>query len=313
MSRAHLPLGDGAEFDAIRAMLEEWGPHASGVGDDAALLTVPAGERLVASTDATMEGVHFRRGWLSAAEIGERAASAALSDLAAMAASPLGLLLALAVPESWQGELMELARGVGAAAAGARCPIVGGNLTRASELSLTITVLGSAATPLGRAGARPGDRIFVTGRLGGPGAALRDLFAGRTPALAHRERFAAPVPRIDEARWLAAQGARAAIDISDGLLADAAHLARASGVSLTLDLTRLPCIDGVPARDAATSGEEYELLVAVPSAARIDVEAFARSFGIPLTEIGRVVDVGADPVMIEGGDVVSRRGHDHLR
>jgi len=313
VSGAHLPMGEGAEFDAIRAMLEEWGPHATGVGDDAALLTVPAGERLVASTDSTMEGVHFRREWMSAAEIGERAASAALSDLAAMAATPLGILLALAVPENWQGELLELARGVGAAAAGARCPIVGGNLTRGSELSLTITVLGSAASPLGRAGAHPGDRIFVTGRLGGPGAALRALLDGRAPAAAHRARFVAPVPRLDEAKWLAAQGARAAIDISDGLLADAAHLARASGVTLALDLGRLPLMDGVSARDAAASGEEYELLVAVPLSSTLDHAAFSRSFGIPLTEIGRALPLGDEPVQLVGGDLVEIRGHDHLR
>ena len=313
MSGAHLPLGGGAEFDAIRAMLEEWGPRALGVGDDAALLTVPAGERLVASTDATMEGVHFRRGWMSAAEIGERAAAAALSDLAAMAATPLGILLALAVPESWQGELSELARGVGVAAATARCPIVGGNLTRAGELSLTITVLGSAVSPLGRAGARAGDRLFVTGYLGGPGAALRALLAGRRPAPADRARFVAPVPRLDEARWLAAHGARAAIDVSDGLLADAAHLARASGVTLAIDLTAVPCMDGVLPEEAAASGEEYELLVAAPSGSSLDPAAFARSFGLPLSEIGRALEPASEPVQLRGGEAGRDHGHDHLR
>jgi thiamine-monophosphate kinase len=313
VSGAHLPLGDGEEFDAIRAMLVEWGPHATGVGDDAALLTVPSGLRLVVSTDATMEGVHFRRGWMSAAEIGERAASAALSDLAAMAATPIGLLLALAVPESWQRELPELARGVGAAAASARCPIVGGNLTRASELSLTITVLGGAASPLGRAGGQAGDRIFVTGRLGGPGAALRALLAGRLPAPAHRARFVAPVPRLHEARWLAARGARAAIDISDGLLADAAHLARASGLTLALDLERFPRVDGVSAQEAAASGEEYELLLAMPPSVTLDSDAFARSFGIPLTEIGRALEPGREPVTLEGGGIAAERGYDHFR
>ena len=122
----HLTLGTGAEFDAIRAMLHEWGPRASGIGDDAAVLDVPAGKRLVVSTDATFEGVHFHREWLSAEEIGARAATAALSDLAAMAAEPLGLLLALGVPESWQQELAELARGVGNPAGYAGGGAVGG-------------------------------------------------------------------------------------------------------------------------------------------------------------------------------------------
>ncbi len=309
---SHLPLGPGAEFDAIRAMLREWGPHASGVGDDAALLRVPSGEELVVSTDASVEGVHFRRDWMSAAEIGERAAAAALSDLAAMAAAPLGMLLALAVPASWQDELLDLARGVGAAAAGARCPIVGGNLSRATELSLTITVLGATATPLRRTGARVGDRLFVTGRLGGPGAALRALLAGERPAPAHRARFVAPVPRLAEARWLAEHGVHAAIDISDGLLADAAHLARASGVSFSIDLSRVPCIAGVSRSDAAASGEEYELLVTVPASAPLDVAAFAREFDLPLTEIGRVVALGQEPVQVVGG-AATDRGYDHLR
>ena len=309
---SHLPLGPGAEFDAIRALLAEWGPHAVGVGDDAALLDVPPGAQLVVSTDASVEGVHFRRAWMSPAEIGERAASAALSDLAAMAAAPLGMLLALSVPPAWEDALVELARGVGAAAAGARCPIVGGNLTRATELSLTITVLGGTPTPLRRAGARVGDRLYVTGRLGGPGAALRALLAGERPAPEHRARFVAPRPRLAEARWLATHGVHAAIDISDGLLADAAHLARASGVSVAIDLRSIPCIEGVAPSDAVASGEEYELLVTAPESATLDVEAFARTFSLPLTEIGRVVRMAQEPVQIVGG-AASGQGYDHLR
>ena len=313
MSDEHLRLGEGREFDAIRAMLDEWGPRAIGVGDDAAVVSIPAGERLVVSTDASVEGVHFQRAWMSSAEIGERAASAALSDLAAMAATPLGILLALAVPERWQDELPELARGVGWAAARARCLIIGGNLTRGSELSLTLTVLGSAAEPLGRAGARPGDRLFVTGRLGGPGAALRELLAERTPTPEDRARFVAPAPRLDEARWLAARGAHAAIDISDGLLADAAHLARASGVTLALDLAAIPRVDGVTADEAASSGEEYELLVAMPPEAALDVDAFVGEFGIPLTDVGRVMELGAELVGTDGVAPSPPLGHDHLR
>ena len=313
MTDEHLALGEGREFDAIRAMLEEWGPRASGVGDDAAVVAVPAGEQLVVSTDASMEGVHFKRAWMSATEIGERAASAALSDLAAMAATPLGILLALAVPERWQDELPELARGVGWAAARTRCLIVGGNLTRGSELSLTITVLGSAREPLGRAGARAGDRLLVTGRLGGPGAALRELLAERPPSPDDRARFVAPAPRLDEARWLAARGARAAIDISDGLLADAAHLARASGVTLAFDLSAVPRVEGVTAEEAAASGEEYELLLAVPPEATMDLDAFTREFGILITDIGRAMEAGAELVGIDGGGPAPPLGHDHLR
>ena len=152
--------------------------------------------------------VHFRREWLTPREIGARAAAAALSDLAAMAATPLGLLLALALPQSWLPEIEEVARGVGEMASRTRCPIVGGNLSRADVLSLTITVLGSAVAPLTRAGARAGDSLYVTGtaRRLGDRAAGAD-YAARRPRAAHRERFASPRPRLDEARWLAERGA----------------------------------------------------------------------------------------------------------
>lgn len=310
----NIPLGPGEEFDAIREMLAQWGPQARGIGDDAAVLEVPPGERLIASTDASEEGVHFMRDWLSPREIGSRAAAAALSDLAAMAARPLGLLLALGVPDDWREKLVELADGVGNAAAQQRCPIVGGNITRsrAGELSLTITVLGSAREPLRRSGARVGDRMWVTGRLGGPGAALRDLLASRVPSPEHLARFVAPTPRIPEARWLAEQGASAAIDISDGLLADANHLAVASRVTLSLDLDRIPCMEGVEPGAAAVSGEEYELLLAIPSDAGDLARDLEAQFGVSLTEIGVVEPTSETPVKTRGRRVDPARGHDHF-
>jgi thiamine-monophosphate kinase len=308
----HLTLGPGAEFDAIRAMLHEWGARASGIGDDAAVLDVPAGTRLVVSTDATFEGVHFRREWLSAEEIGARATTAALSDLAAMAAAPLGLLLALGVPEGWQQELTELARGVGRPVEQAGCRIVGGNVTRARELSLTLTVLGAAAHPLRRDGARAGEIVLVTGRLGGPGAALHALQSGRVPDPEHMSRFASPRARLDESRWLARAGASAAIDVSDGLGADLTHLARASGVTIDLDLQRIPCVQGVTPEEALVSGEEYELVVTFPPHAVPDVAEFEQQFGLPLTPIGVVTAATGEPVRMAGARVDPARGHDHL-
>jgi thiamine-monophosphate kinase len=308
----HLALGGQREFDVIRAMLGVWGPSARGIGDDAAVLAVPAGERLVASTDAAIEGVHFRRDWLSPREIGARAAAAALSDLAAMAAAPIGLLLALAVPHDWLSDIEEVARGVGEMASRVRCPIVGGNLARADSLSLTITVLGSAVAPLARRGARVGDVLYVTGSLGGSASALQALLRGAAPRAIDRERFAAPRPRLDEARWLAERGASAAIDISDGLVADAGHLAAASAVAIELDRARFPCITGVSADVAAWSGEEYELLVAFPSKLIPDVDAFQKRFGLPLTAIGRVSE--GQGVYERGGVVRVEfpKGHDHF-
>jgi thiamine-monophosphate kinase len=308
----HLGMGEGAEFDAIRQLLATWGPQAVGIGDDAAILDIPAGERLIVSTDASVENVHFRREWLTAEEIGARATAAALSDLAAMAATPRGLLLALAVPDEWRADVEALARGVGNVASAAACSIVGGNITRASELSLTLTVLGSAAHPLERSGAHVGDHLYVTGKLGGPGAALVRWRAGASPSPEQRARFASPVARLREGRWLATHGAHAAIDISDGLLGDAAHLALASGVSVTLDENAIPCLPGVPVDDALVSGEEYELLVAMPDDRPIDSAEFEREFGLAITRIGTVTASTKPPVRFTSGRMALPRGHDHL-
>jgi thiamine-monophosphate kinase len=311
VSDGHLAMGGGAEFDLVRRLLDTWGARASGIGDDAAVIDVPDGERLVASTDASVENVHFKRGWMTPRELGARAATAALSDLAAMGARPLGLLLALGLPENWQAAAEELADGVGATASALACPIVGGNVTRSSELTLTVTVLGSAARPLSRSGASPGDIMFVTGRLGGPGAALAALLADRDPEPTARARFIAPMARIAEGRWLAAHGATALIDISDGLLADAGHLANASGVSLSLDEDAVPCLADCDTRTALLSGEEYELLVSVPSGVALATKAFERTFAIPLTRIGVVIERQDESVLTTGGGVLVA-GHDHL-
>jgi len=312
---AHLAMGPGAEFDAVRALLAAWGPRARGIGDDGAVLDVPSGERLVVSTDATVEDVHFRRGWLTAEEIGWRAAMAALSDLAAMGAAPLGLLLAVTVPEAWRPELGALAHGVGEAADRVGIPIVGGDVTTGDRLALTITVLGSAAQPVTRGGARPGDLVYVTGQLGGPGAALAAWLRGEAPAASHRARFARPEARLEAGRWLAAHGATAMIDLSDGLAGDAAHVAAASGVQVTLDAACVPRLEECDAAAALGSGEEYELLVTAPA---LDVAAFSLTCGgLALTPVGRVEaapEVGP-AVPIAGVDGIvppAPRAHDHF-
>jgi thiamine-monophosphate kinase len=229
-----------------------------------------------------------------------------------MGAAPLGVILAIAVPTAWRDAIGEIADGIGEAAAFARAPIVGGDLSGGRELAITVTVLGSAVAPLRRSGARVGDRICVTGTLGGPSRAIAELSAGRVPDDRSRRRFAHPEPRIREARWLAAHGATAAIDVSDGVVSDAGHLAAASGVAIRLDLETLPCEPGVDCLDAAASGEEYELLLALPAAAA--VHDFERQFRLPLTEIGRVV-AGGEPgvtTMHRGASVAPPRGYDHF-
>jgi thiamine-monophosphate kinase len=280
-------LGPGREFDIIRELLRRWGPLATGIGDDAALVDVPAGDQLVVSTDASVEHIHFERAWLTAREIGYRATTAALSDLAAMAASPIGVLMALGLPASWLDAVGELGDGIGDALDAARTTMRGGDITGASDLTLAVTVLGSTAAPLRRNAARVGDIVYVTGQLGGPGDAVATWQRGGEPAAKSRERFARPVARVAEALWLARSGARAAIDISDGLLPDAEHLAVASGVRIELDLERVPVLAGVESRAAAVSGEEYELIV---SATALDVSAFEREHQLQLTAIGRVSD-----------------------
>jgi thiamine-monophosphate kinase len=311
VSERHTPLGAGAEFDTIRAMLARLGPRARGTGDDAAVLDVPRGDALVASVDATVEEVHFRRPWLTPREVGYRATTAALSDLAAMGARPLGVLVAFAVPDAWRADLEAVVEGVGDAVEVTRTHVVGGNLSTSSQFAITITVLGHACCALARAGVRDGQALYVTGRLGGPAAAVRAWLAGRAPAPEWRDRFAHPVARIAEAQWLAAHGATAAIDISDGLAGDAAHLAAASGLTLELDVDRLPCAAGVTARDAAASGEEYELLVAAPPG--LDAGEFERTFGVPLTAVGRArVGAPAAVFLDAGARVDLAHAHDHF-
>ena len=309
-----LPLGRGREFDAIRALLARWGDRAVGVGDDAAIVRVPRGDALLASVDTAIENRHFREDWLSPREIGFRAVTAALSDLAAMAAQPLGILLAIALPERWNAHLPAIADGVADAVVAAGTTILGGNLAAAEQLCLTTTVLGSAFAPLRRSGLRPGDGVYVTGRLGGPGAAIAAWNSGHRLHDAHRERFAHPVARLHEARWLADHGATAAIDISDGLAADLEHLAAASAVGLDIDLELLPLVDGVNGPvAAAASGEEYELVVGAPSGASLDPSEFERRFGVPLTAIGRAVPSDSGVVFRRGAERVAKpSGYDHL-
>jgi thiamine-monophosphate kinase len=310
-AQAHTPLGAGAEFDAIRRMLERWGPRASRIGDDAAVITTLGDRAFVISTDTSIENVHFRREWLSPQEIGYRAAAAALSDIAAMGARPIGLLAAIGLPVDWRPCLDAIGDGIGDAAALADAPIIGGDMSRASELSINITVLGTARHVLFRNAARPGDKVYVTGSLGGSRAALRELMAGRDPDPADRVRFAHPVPRISEAVWLAEHGATAAVDISDGLAADVAHMAAASRAQITIDLDTIPKVEGVSPFDAVASGEEYEVVVTSPF--NIDQSAFRDVFDLALTQIG-IVEQGASEARftIDGEQVEVPSGYLHF-
>ena len=309
-----IALGPGREFDVIRDLVRRWGAAASGIGDDAAVLDLPPGRRLVVSTDATVENVHFRRGWLEPDEVGYRAATAALSDLAAMAAQPMAMLVAMVVPVGWRDQVGGIADGIGDASRSFGAPITGGNLTGGTELALTVTVLGYAADPLRRSTARAGNSLYATGVLGGPACAVAAWTSGAAPRVECRTRFARPSARIREALWLASHGATAAIDVSDGLAADLRHLATASGVDVCIELDAVPVLSGVSPIDALASGEEYELIVAAP--ARLDEHEFARQFGVPLTRVGVVTEPAGPPgtllVRSRGGFVDLPHGHDHF-
>lgn len=312
MYDGEIAFGPGDEFRAIRRIIRRLGPVAAGIGDDAALVHVPRGNALALSVDTSVDGIHFRRGWLSPDEIGYRCATAALSDLAGMGAAGGGMLVSLIVPKDARSMLDGLVDGIARAARAAGVRVFGGDTSSGATLSLGFTVFGAVREPMPRDAARAGDRVYVTGRFGGPAAAVAALLAGTAPLDEWRERFAEPHARIREARWLAGRGARAAIDISDGLLADAAHIAAASNVGVDLYLDRLPLVAGVESVDACRGGEEYELMVT--SAIPIDVEMFASRFGVPLTQVGAVRD-GSPGVTtyLDGRSVVlPKPGYDHF-
>lgn len=225
------------EFELL-AELERRGLIA-GVEHDAAQI-----DGLVVTQDTLVEGVHFRFDLLDWRELGFRAAAVSISDLAASGAEPVALIVTLAAPD------LEGAVALYEGIAEAGVPVRGGDTTRAESVVLTVTALGCAERVPGRAGARPGDLLVVTGPLGGAGAAFR---AGR---------LLRPPIRVAEGRALA-RVAHAMLDVSDGLGADAAHIARRSGCRLVIDLDRVPLAEGATLDDLGF-GEDYELLAATP-------------------------------------------------
>jgi thiamine-monophosphate kinase len=292
-----LALGPGPEFDRIRDIVRVLGAQAVGLGDDCGLLR--EGEEFFAlSTEVSVEGVHFRPEWISPEEVGWRATASALSDLAAEGAEPVGLLCAVTMPaRAPKTHLIQLMSGAGAAARFAGASVLGGDLSSGPSWSVTVTVIGRTRVPVTRAGAEPGDRLWVTGSLGAARAALEAWRRGETPLPGARARFAHPEPRIAAGRWLARHGAHAMLDLSDGLGGDAWHLAAASRVALAIDLDSVPVaaeaqqearrLNLAAQQFAAEGGEDYELLVAMPP--RFDaVDAFVHECGLALTRIGTV-------------------------
>jgi len=291
-------------------------------GDDCAVLA-PIDAPLAVTTDALVEGVHFRSAWLRPAEIGRRAITSNLSDLAAMGATPAWILVAVAAPPDLPADTLdEILDACAAASEEAGAAMVGGNLTAAPLLSVTVTAIGAVTGPcLTRAGAEPGDHLVVTGTLGGAAAAVAAWDAGREPAPELRARFANPEARIAAGLAFARAGAHAAIDVSDGLMADLGHLCAASAIGAIVDRERLPRLPAVAARDAAGAdfaacgGEDYELLVACPDALVARLDDIARSAQVPLAVIGRCVDAAHGVVLRDASGAPHRSaaaGFDHF-
>ncbi len=284
--------------------------------DDVARLTPPPGRDLVLTVDALVAGVHFFADD-PAPLIAAKSLRVNLSDLAAKGATPLGFLLALALPRDVTAEWLEgFAAGLGDDARAYRCPLLGGDtVTTPGPLMVSITAFGSipqGAMPV-RTQARPGDLIYVSGTIGDAALGLR-LRLGEGPALEARhrdeliDRYLRPQPRLGLAA--AMRHARAAMDVSDGLVGDLQKMLRASGVSGVLDLQAMPLSEAARAflaadptgiEIAATGGDDYEVLAAVAPDSTESFEAAAVAANIPVCVIGEVV-AGAAPLSVVGLD-----------
>ncbi|MFN0062871.1 MAG: thiamine-phosphate kinase [Myxococcaceae bacterium] len=269
-----------------------------GPGDDAALLSSQRGETCV-TTDSVVEGVHFTRSHFSLADIGYKALAVNLSDLAAMGARPSWFLCSLALPTAVSArEVSALAAGMAPLARAVGITLVGGNLTRAKQLSLTLTCAGEVprGSAMRRDTARAGEKLYVTGTLGDARLGLMQLRAGQRKGAAIR-RQKRPLPRL-RAGQLARPWVSAGMDISDGLAVDLIRFCKASGVGAEIEAAALPISralrSGLPSpmervHCAVLGGEDYELLLAVSPKAARKFETALREAGVGVTEVGSLV------------------------
>ncbi len=279
------------EFELISRLIERLPPQDGsrvrlGPGDDAAV-GEPTGPTAT-TVDAIVEGVHFTLPEYSAAAVGRKALATALSDLAAMGAEPGEAYVVLGVRDGIDEQfLLDLHEGMAELAETTGTVLAGGDIVRSPALLVSVTAVGHEADGAGfvtRAGASPGEVLAVTGELGGAAAGLRQV----------------PEPRLEAGLALARGGATAMIDISDGLGADAAHIAEASGVRLEIDADRVPVEEGASREQALGGGEDYELLVALPPDALEDAKAAVAETGVELTQIGEVAEGSGSSLPADG-------------
>lgn len=313
-------------------------PGAAGVrrsiGDDAAVLELSPGTRLVATTDLLLEDVHFRRRWAEPADIGWKAMAVNVSDVAAMGGTPRWALIAMACPESTGRDEVEAFYGGALALCDEYGVVIVGGDTAATPAGWTVnvTLLGEAAAPVLRSTGRPGDVVAVTGALGRAGAGLAVLERGQAPSgvapavLAEvTEAHLRPRPRVTEGRWLAgAGGLTAMMDLSDGLATDLPRLLAESGVSATIELARLPiapaaravaaALEHDPMAWATGGGEDYELLLTCERGAFERLRSgLAAVAGTALTAVGEVGSGGGVRwVDADGRDAVVTAGFEHF-
>lgn len=326
-------MGEFELLAKLRKRLPKAGPRVKlGSGDDAAV-TVPGGATAT-SVDAIIDGVHFRREESGLDAVGRKALATALSDLAAMGAEAGEAYVVLGAPADLaEDDLLALVDGMLGLAAATGTTLAGGDVTRAPALTVAVTVVGHAATAdafVARSGAQQGDVLVLTGEIG---AAAAGRLLLDDPSLAKavpedtasraRARQLDPTPRLRSGLALASAGARAMIDLSDGLAGDAGHLARASGVALEIEAATLPLAKGVPevaaaaGRDplqlAVSGGEDYELLAAVPAERLGDAStAIGEAAETTLTPIGRVTDGEGAEIRLLGGEPLEAEGYDHF-
>ena len=313
------PLAEDEALQRIRSLLGNR-IGVSGLEDDAAVLSVPPFSSLVVSVDSVVEGVHVDLSLSSPADVGWKALMGALSDLAAMGASPVAALVGLCVPGgAGDGTLaLGVTAGLAEAARAAGCPVVGGDVSTSGELAVAVTVLGivpdGEPAPVTRAGARPGHALVVTGPCGGSAAGLRELRAGAGAARVPGgsigvEAYRRPVARLAEGALARRWGATAMIDVSDGLALDLHRLADASGVGFVLD--EVPVAAGATLDEALGGGEDYELVLSV-SADEVEelCEAFASTgLRVPVVVGSAAADVD---LRVLGGQPLERTGWQHV-